>query len=345
LNKLLLVDDEEVFIKSLTDGLKKHEQTFSADYALSVDDALKLVKDTQYNLIISDIRMQGKSGIDLLLALKNMNYKGAFMAMTAYEDPEVSRQLQELGGIRLINKPFDFHWFEDMVLDFFKKRPGVSGYIDALELSSILQMINLEKKTLVVWITIDDVKGYLAFEEGDITDAQYRDKRGLEAAYHLVSQETGYIEVDTKKRSKKKTIAQPFMHIFMESVRLKDERTRGKKDKSKHKGESTMKSQVLTDLLAIEGVQQATIMDNLGDIVVTNIADSELNDFIGFTIGLIPQLNDSLPISDMQVILFKNHKEPALLIFPKDKQNVGIVVKNNRSVRGIIDRIQGLLGD
>ena len=55
--KLLLVDDEEYFLKSLQDGLFTLADAVETDICYSVDEAIEFISAQQYALVITDIRM------------------------------------------------------------------------------------------------------------------------------------------------------------------------------------------------------------------------------------------------------------------------------------------------
>jgi len=224
--KLLLVDDEEFFLEGLKDGLSEHENIFTTDICFSVDDAIKLYNKNQYDLIISDIRMPGKTGLDFFVYLREKNYTGGFIAMTAYGSVDVLEKIRNLGGLDIILKPFDFPWFKDKILDFFSEEEGVSGVVDSIALTSLLQMINLEKKSLVVRIEDKTREGFLYFNKGEIVHAEYLELEGEEAAFHLIKMKKGRFSLLKWEKKVKKTIKTSFMVLLMNAMKANDEKTR-----------------------------------------------------------------------------------------------------------------------
>jgi YesN/AraC family two-component response regulator len=223
--KLLLVDDEEFFLEGLKDGLSEYEDIFTTDICFSVEEAIKLYSKNQYDLIISDIRMPGKSGLDFFVYLREKNYNGGFIAMTAYGSVEVLEKIRSLGGLDIILKPFDFPWFKDKILDFFSEEEGVSGTVDSIALTSLLQMINLEKKSLIVRIEDKTSEGFLYFNKGEIVHAEYLELEGEEAAFHLTKMKKGRFSLLKWGKKVKKTIETPFMVLLMNAMKVNDEET------------------------------------------------------------------------------------------------------------------------
>ncbi len=221
--KLLLVDDEIFFLEGLKEGLSEHEDIFTIDICFSVDEAINLCKKNHYDLIVSDIRMPGKSGLDFFVYLRKQNYSGGFIAMTAYGSDKVLDKIKELGGLDIILKPFNLAWFKDKILDFFSEEEGVSGVVDSIALASLLQIINLENKSLVVKIESKTSEGFLYFNKGEIVHAEYNELVGEEAAFHLIKMNKGRFSLLKGKKKVQKTINTPFMVLLINAMKVDDE--------------------------------------------------------------------------------------------------------------------------
>ncbi len=229
IKKLLLVDDEEFFLEGLKDGLDEFKDKFTTDICFSVDEAKRLQKKKKYDLIVSDIRMPKKSGLDLFVYLKKRKFKGGFIAMTAYGTEELLKNVRELGGLDVILKPFNFDWFKDKIYDYFAEE-GVSGVIESIDLTSLLQMINLEKKSTTVKINNNEEIGFLYFEKGEVIHSTYKEFEGLEAAKHIISMNKGKFSFVKNGEMVPKSIDVPFVALMMDSIRSGDEEMNGEND-------------------------------------------------------------------------------------------------------------------
>lgn len=231
--KLLIVDNEEFFLESLAEGLSEFKEIFTTDICFSVDEAIKKYKKTQYDLIISDIRMPKKGGLSLLMYLRKHNYKGNFIAMTAYGSEEIFKKSKELGGFDIIMKPFDFDWFRNKIVNFFSEEEGVSGTLDSIDLTSLLQMINLEKKSLTVKIKIDEKQGFLYFKKGEIIHAEFDNLEGEQAALCLITMNKGRFSLMETTKKPKQTVNVPFAVLLLNTMKKIDENTKSLKEKCK----------------------------------------------------------------------------------------------------------------
>jgi DNA-binding response OmpR family regulator/roadblock/LC7 domain-containing protein len=219
--RLLLVDDEESFLQSLKAGLQKFNDIFDTDTCYSVKDAIKNVLARDYDVIVTDLRMPGKSGIDFLVFLKQIKYTGKLMVMSAYNTVDNIRRIRSLGNIDIFSKPFNVEWFKRKLIDFFSKEEEVT--FESIDLVTVMQVINLEKKTSAVQITVDEDKGFIYFEEGEIISAEFRGLRDEAAIREVLNFNKGQITIKKIKNRIKKTIRKPFVELLMDLTRRIDE--------------------------------------------------------------------------------------------------------------------------
>ena len=102
----ILVIDDEYPVRELISQIVKREG-FSCDTAEDVDSALELIEKNEYSLLISDINMPGKTGIDLLNSLADYDKPLAILMATAENDRKVAIHTMELGAYGYLIKPFD----------------------------------------------------------------------------------------------------------------------------------------------------------------------------------------------------------------------------------------------
>ena len=73
--------------------------------------------DASCNLIISDIRMPGYSGLDVLTSLHCLGSRIPVIVITAFGDDALRRQAVSLGAIAFLSKPFDMDDLRTVVLN------------------------------------------------------------------------------------------------------------------------------------------------------------------------------------------------------------------------------------
>jgi len=103
-SKVLIVDDEKLMRISLESQLKKEGYNVkSVDNAL---DGLKMVKSEEYDIVVTDLRLSGMSGMDFLKEIKKHNQEIIVVIMTAYGTLESAVSAIKEGAYDYIAKPF-----------------------------------------------------------------------------------------------------------------------------------------------------------------------------------------------------------------------------------------------
>jgi len=68
------------------------------------------------DLIVSDIRMPGWSGLDVLAGLQHSGVRVPMVLITAFGDDKTHHQAARLGAVAVVDKPFDMDQLCDVVL-------------------------------------------------------------------------------------------------------------------------------------------------------------------------------------------------------------------------------------
>jgi response regulator RpfG family c-di-GMP phosphodiesterase/PAS domain-containing protein len=103
---ILIVDDEENVITSLERILRGK---FNVFIAKSGDEALETLKNNPIEIILTDQRMPGLTGLDLLRRAQKTNPDVVGILISGYSDPNVLVDALNLGNVRgFINKPWDY---------------------------------------------------------------------------------------------------------------------------------------------------------------------------------------------------------------------------------------------
>ncbi len=222
--RLLLVDDEEFFLRSLKDGLASLSDIVETDICYSVNEAIKFVVTQHYDLVITDIRMPGKSGIDLLIYLREMRFKGKVMVMSAHNTDETSKQIKSCGVVDMISKPFKLEWFKNMLLEHFEKQDSMGTVIfETIDLVTVMQVIHLEKKTSALEVDTQGSKGMIYFYEGEIIHAEYDGLAGESAIIKMIALGNGSISVKNVQGRIRRTMEIPFVEYMMNIMKTIDE--------------------------------------------------------------------------------------------------------------------------
>lgn len=104
MKKILIVDDEENMRHVLTLILEK--EGYKVTPALDGKDALLKIDEDEFDIILSDIKMPGMDGIELLNALQEKAIASTIIMMSAYGTVDTAIEAMKLGAYDYISKPF-----------------------------------------------------------------------------------------------------------------------------------------------------------------------------------------------------------------------------------------------
>lgn len=110
--RLLVAEDNKEMRRLLVSALSKdgHDVVEARDgheFRARIGDGLPEHERPCFDLIISDIRMPGASGLALLEQLRGEGYRSPVVLITAFGDGTIHAEAARLGATAVFDKPFD----------------------------------------------------------------------------------------------------------------------------------------------------------------------------------------------------------------------------------------------
>jgi DNA-binding NtrC family response regulator len=103
---ILIVDDEPLILSSLHRSLRSEE--YDIITSLSGEDALRIMRSKNINVVISDQSMNGIQGIEFLLLAKKYRPQTVRILLTGHADMELAVEAVNKGEVfRFLTKPWD----------------------------------------------------------------------------------------------------------------------------------------------------------------------------------------------------------------------------------------------
>ncbi len=163
--KILLVDDEERILRSLSMLLRTQYQIFATSDG---HEALRILQQEKIHVIISDQRMPIMTGTELLSKAKEIAPDTIRILLTGYSDADAALDALNDGEIfRYINKP----WGPKELRDTIAQAAYIAGKLEALPIEPLLQHVPLLHQEIVtsqglVCLVLDrDESTYLVVKE------------------------------------------------------------------------------------------------------------------------------------------------------------------------------------
>ncbi len=120
--KILIVDDEpsiREFFQILFSRLSE-DQAFEVTVAENGDKAFQLLKQKSFDMVISDMKMPGMSGLQLLEKAKPLHADMVFILITAFDTTQTAVQAMKMGAYDYISKPFNVEEIKRVVFSALK---------------------------------------------------------------------------------------------------------------------------------------------------------------------------------------------------------------------------------
>ena len=103
--RVLIVDDEKALLLALKGLLSK--EGYQIETAGSGEEAVQRIETGNFHLVITDLSMQGMSGLQVLEHAKRVDPDLAVVMITAYGSEKIAVQAMKLGAADYLPKPFD----------------------------------------------------------------------------------------------------------------------------------------------------------------------------------------------------------------------------------------------
>lgn len=187
--KILIVDDEKVicdlFVRVLSD------KGYAVDVVSDGASALEKIKESFYNLVITDFKMPKVSGIDVLRQIKRLNPYIEVIIMTGYATIESAVEAVKIGAFDFVCKPFDMEELIRTIQRCLEKQRVTINAVELNELGTLFEV----SKIITARISLDALLrlilnsaigltratgGYIALLDSSSPELKMKIVRGIE---------------------------------------------------------------------------------------------------------------------------------------------------------------------
>jgi CheY-like chemotaxis protein len=233
---VLLVDDNPMVLGMLKQALA---QLAHITTATDAPDALLKAVDSPPDILISDYRMTGMDGRQLVEKLRarpaTMNIAVILLATKAdiAERLNLERQVDEF-----IEKPFYLREATQRIKRVIDKialekmaraapaEGGLRGNLSQMNVIDLMQSLEMGRKSCLLTFTRAGERCDVYIVDGQISHASYGALKGDDAVYKVLTWEKGNFQIDFEGRSSEQTITRSTQGLMMEGLRILDESRR-----------------------------------------------------------------------------------------------------------------------
>jgi len=231
--RVLLVDDNPMVL-----GMLKQTLSSMSEVATAGDAAAALLKavDETPDLLISDYRMPGMDGKQLLEKLKSRPATAGIAVILMASKSDINERLSHQDGLEdTIEKPFflkDATQRIKRVIDrialekMAKAAPSdgiLRGSLSQMNVVDLVQSLEMGRKSCSLTMTNGDDKCEMYFNQGQVKHAAYGAITGDEAVFKVLRWTEGNFEVDFDGKTTQETTTLNTQGLLMEGLRLLDE--------------------------------------------------------------------------------------------------------------------------
>lgn len=141
---VLVVDDEKDFLETLVNRLNK--RNINTTGVLSGEEALKLVKERTFDVVILDVKMPGgMDGIEVLREIKRFQPLVEVLLLTGHASVETSIEGMKLGAFDYLLKPIKLEELTTKLAQAFEKK---DSHEQKIRTARIRELIRSPRKVL-----------------------------------------------------------------------------------------------------------------------------------------------------------------------------------------------------
>lgn len=218
---VLIVDDDAQLRKALARALNAHG--FDSASAGGYSEALTCLDQRPYDVVITDLRMGEKDGIDLLMALRESPRPTRPILMSAYATARDSQRAFDLGAIRVLCKPFETREVIEAIERAVDASTGYVGLVHGLSLIDMLQMFHYGRRSLSLEV-LGKTPGTVSIKDGQIVDARYGGESGELALRSILTLPAGSLRTRSLSLSPT-SIHRDFQNLLLDMLREVDEQS------------------------------------------------------------------------------------------------------------------------
>lgn len=226
-NKVLIVDDEEPIVLGLFRVLYQDNARFDVLAAKTAETAQQILSENEIDVMVTDVRLPGMSGLDLLVWASAESPTTRVIVMTAFDTAGLQERAFRFGCIKLVQKPFDLHQMREAILGALE-RGSFAGSLSDLAPADVIQMLCLGQKSTALRVGDGEDFGVVHIDHGQIVHAVWNDMVGEQAVFRILQATKGLFNTIPLPSDGPVTIASDWQHLLIEGMRVADEEREGR---------------------------------------------------------------------------------------------------------------------
>jgi len=248
--KVLLVDDNPMVLGMLKQSISTLGQVATASDAA---DALLKAVDDPPDLLVTDYRMPGMDGRQLIEKLRSRPATANFSAIILATKTDINERLSTQDPVDdFVEKPFFLkeatrrikRVIDKIALEKMTKAAPSDGVLRGslaqMNVIDLMQSLEMGRKSCLLSLTRDDEKCDVYFNQGQVVHSVYGDLKGDQAVFKVLRWTGGNFQLNFEGKTAETSTQLNTQGLLMEGLRLLDEANRDSGDGDKPEEEDVL---------------------------------------------------------------------------------------------------------
>ena len=221
---VLVVDDDPGTRHVMASGIGEVLGSFDVVTAQNGREATEILEAQPIDAIATDLSMPVMDGFSLIAYVSNRKGALPVVAFSGLATSEVDERLASYGGLRILRKPVSYQEVATTLEEAIARVE--QGQVEGIPLASLLQLVELERRTCTVIVTSERRKGRLHFQSGRLIDA-FSDDFGADgeaAAYDILGWRDASLAFESLPNGIRPQIDTPLQRMLLEVAAGQEER-------------------------------------------------------------------------------------------------------------------------
>jgi len=234
--RILVVEDEENLNWSIVNSLRK--DGYFVQGVISGVEAIRRLWSEEYDVVISDLKMPGTDGFELLQWLRMHRPRTRLIMVTAFGSASTRTQALEGGVVSYLEKPFDLHTLKEELRRLLQQT-GFSANLDSFDLLDVIQIITMSRKSIALLVNTGlEERGVLGFQGGELIWAEYGSLRGEEAFFALAAHKNGVVIHQPWNEQITANVTKPLSRLIFQALQYRTKYAANHQYSSEHEAVS-----------------------------------------------------------------------------------------------------------
>ncbi len=211
--------------------LRMIEQGFETKTARGAEQAIKLMQESQVDVVISEIELPQGDGLGLLAEARKHPWGKdvAWIFHTRRQGRAEAQKAFDLGVSDYVAKPAPTDVFVAKIKSILDQRAartgprGVSGSLKEMGLPELVQVLFHSRKTGNLRVRWGQLAGEIHFSDGNVVNALFEKVRGTDAFYQMLKLQDGEFGLDPAFVPQARVIQESPEALLLEGMRRMDE--------------------------------------------------------------------------------------------------------------------------